>query len=159
MSKPFVRLGAASLLAFAAASASAADPINLSTWTPLTLNFPGGQNAGSWVLEPGNTAVQQVINADPSFYLNNLNQTKFSIDGTWQVPSAAGDDELHGLRVRLPEPSNFYAFEWSRAARATSGRAGDAARADDQKFTGATGNGLTDLSLPEFWGTRSASAT
>ena len=47
--------------------ATQAAPIDLSSWTPLTLNYPGGQGAGSWVLEPGNTAVKQVINADPSF--------------------------------------------------------------------------------------------
>ncbi len=38
-------------------------------------------------------AVRQVINADPSFYLNNVNQTQFSIDGSWQVLQTGGDDD------------------------------------------------------------------
>lgn len=55
-----------------------ADPIDLSSWTELTLDYPGGQTAGNWVMESGNTAVVQTINADPSFFLNNLNQTSYS---------------------------------------------------------------------------------
>ena len=149
MSKPFVRLCATSLLVLAA-GASAADPINLTTWTPLTLSYPGGQGVGSWVLEPGNTAVQQIINADPSFYLNNVNQTQFSIDGSWQVLQNGGDDDYMGFVFGYQNSSKFYAFDWKQSSQGYVGRTA-AEGMTIKKFTGATGNGLTDLSLEEFW--------
>ena len=150
MLKPFVRLGATSLLVLAAGSAAAADPINLSTWTPLTLTFPGGQPAGNWVLEPGNTAVNQIVNADPSFYLNNVNQTQFTIDGTWQVLQSGGDDDYMGFVFGYQNSSKFYAFDWKQCSQGYAGRTAAEGMAI-KKFTGATGNGLTDLSLAEFW--------
>ncbi len=141
-------LAAAALLSLGAASAWA-DPINLSTWTPLTLNFPGGQGAGSWVLEGGNTAVKQVINADPSFFLNNLNQTQYSIDGTWQgLP--AGDDDYMGFAFGYQNSSKFYLFDWKQGTQNYVGRIA-AEGMTIKKFTGATGDGLADLSLEEFW--------
>lgn len=141
-------LATAAFLTLGAAAASAA-PIDLSTWSALTLNYPGGQGAGSWVLEPGNTAVKQVINADPSFYLNNLNQTQYSIDGTWQgLP--AGDDDYMGFAFGYQNSSNFYLFDWKQGTQGYVGRTA-AEGMTIKKFTGATGNGLVDLSLEEFW--------
>ena len=150
MSNPILRLGAASLLAFCAIAPAAADPINLSTWTPLTLNYPGGQGSGSWVFEPGNTAVKQVINADPSFFLNNTSQTQFSIDGTWQVVGDGGDDDYMGFVFGYQNSSNFYAFDWKQSGQGYVGRTA-AEGMTIKKFTGAMGNGATDLSLEEFW--------
>jgi hypothetical protein len=143
------RIAAACALALGAASA-VADPIDLSTWTPLTLHYPGGQPAGSWVLEPGNTAVKQVINADPSFYLNNLNQTHYSIDGTWQVTGDAGDDDYMGFAFGYQNSSNFYLFDWKQGTQGYVGRTA-AEGMTIKRFTGATGDGLADLSLEEFW--------
>lgn len=126
-----------------------ADPINLSSWSPLTLTFPGGQPAGNWVLEPGNTAVKQTVNADPSFYLNNVNQTQYSIDGTWQVLTTSDDDYM-GFTFGYQNSSNFYLFDWKQGTQAYAGT-NAAEGMTIKKFTGATGNGLTDLSLAEFW--------
>ena len=120
MSIRHAQVSLAGLLAATAIGASA-DPINLSSWSALTLDFPGGQSAGSWVLEPGNTAVTQVINADPSFYLNDLNQTQYSIDGSWQVlPAGAGDDDYMGFVFGYQNSSNFYLFDWKQPPRAMS---------------------------------------
>lgn len=131
------------------AAVAAADPIDLSTWSALTLNFPGGQGAGSWVLESGNTAVTQVINADPSFYLNNKNQTQYAIDGTWQgLP--AGDDDYMGFAFGYQNSSNFYLFDWKQATQGYVGQTA-AEGMTIKKFQGATGNGSVDLSLEEFW--------
>ena len=148
MSLPFRHLAAAGLVCFAA-SASAAD-IDLSTWTPLTLDFPANQGAGSWIFEPGNTAVKQVINADPSFFLNNINQTQFSIDGSWQVLETGGDDDFMGFVFGYQNSSNFYLFDWKQGAQTNAGRAAAEGMAI-KRYTGATGNGLTDLSIAEFW--------
>ena len=141
---------AAGLLSVCASGGAFADPIDLSSWSPLTLDFAGGQPAGSWVLEPGNLAVKQVVNADPSFYLNNINQTKYSIDGSWQVLETGGDDDYMGFAFGYQNSSNFYLFDWKQANQSYSG--GNATEGMTiKKFTGATGDGLIDLSLGELW--------
>jgi hypothetical protein len=132
------------------AMSALADPINLSTWTPITLDFPANQFAGNWVLEPGNTAVKQIINADPSFFLNNVNQTQYSIDGRWQVQGAAGDNDFIGFVFGYQNSSNFYLFDWKAGAQSNAGRTA-AEGMTLKRYTGATGNGLVDLSVAEFW--------
>ncbi len=126
-----------------------AAPLDLSSWTPLTLNFPGGQGAGNWELQPGNTAVIQRLNADPSFYLNNVNQTSFSIDGSWRVNSGSDDDYM-GFVFGYQNSSQFYLFDWKQG---TQGYVGTTAAEGMtiKKLTGATGNGQVDLSLDELW--------
>jgi hypothetical protein len=128
-----------------------AAPIDLSTWTPLTLDYSGGQPAGNWDLESGNTAVVQTINADPSFYLNNINQTSYSMDGSWEVLSSGnGDDDYMGFVFGYQNSSNFYLFDWKQGTQNYSG--GTAYEGMTiKKMTGATGDGLVDLSLGEFW--------
>jgi hypothetical protein len=123
--------------------------IDLSTWTPLTLQFPGGQPAANWVIQPGNDSVIQTVNADPSFFLNNRNQTAFSMDGTWRV-NTGSDDDYMGFVFGYQNSANFYLFDWKQG---TQGYVGTTAAEGMtiKQFTGATGNGLVDLSLPEFW--------
>jgi hypothetical protein len=123
--------------------------VDLSSWTPLTLDFPGGQPAGNWVLGAGNTEVTQTVNADPSFFLNNLNFTNFTTQGTWQGTSA-GDNDYMGFVFGYKNSSNFYVFDWKQANQA-SGAAFAAEGMTIKKFQGATGNGLADLSIAEFW--------
>jgi Thrombospondin C-terminal region/PEP-CTERM motif len=143
------RLVPASALCLATFGAGAA-PIDLSTWSALTLNFPGGQAAGSWSLEPGNTAVRQTINADPSFYLSNVSRTSYTIDGTWQVLETGGDDDYMGFAFGYQNSSNFYLFDWKQGTQGYAGRTA-AEGMTIKRFTGATGDGLVDLSLAEFW--------
>lgn len=144
----FKKIALAGIMSIAASGAQAA-AIDLSTWSPLTLNFPGGQPAGNWVLESGNTGVTQTVNADPSFFLNNLNQTSYSIDGSWQV-TTGGDDDFMGFVFGYQNSSNFYLFDWKQNAQNTYG-----ANANEgmtiKKYEGPTNDGLVDLSLGEFW--------
>jgi len=149
MTPGFKRITAAAVLVFAAGGASA-DLIDLSSWTPLTLDFPGGQSAGTWVLEGGNTAVRQIVNADPSFFRNNLNLTSYSIDGSWQVLETGGDDDYMGFAFGYKNSSNFYLFDWKQGTQGYVGRTA-AEGMTIKKFQGATGSGLVDLSLEEFW--------
>lgn len=152
MTNSLKKLAIAGALSVATAAANAA-PINLSSWSPLTLDYPGGQGAGSWVLEPGNTAVKQVINADPSFYLNNLNQTSYKMQGSWQVQESGGDDDYMGFVFGYQNSSNFYLFDWKQGTQGYVGRTAAEGMAI-KKFDGAGSNGLTDLSLEEFWENR-----
>lgn len=127
-----------------------AAPIDLSSWTAVTLDFAGGQAAANWVLQPGNTAVVQTLNADPSFYLNNINQTSYSIDGSFSVLPSAGDDDFIGFVFGYQNSSNFYLFDWKGIAQNSYG--GSAAEGMTiKRLTGATGDGLVDLSLAELW--------
>lgn len=127
-----------------------AAPVDLSSWTPLTLDFAGGQPAGSWVLQPGNTTVVQTINADPSFFLNNLNQTQFSMDGSWRVLERGGDDDYMGFVFGYQNSANFYLFDWKQGSQGYVGTTA-AEGMTVKKFTGATGDGLVDLGLDEMW--------
>lgn len=139
----------AALCLTAAASGVSAAPIDLSSWSALTLDFPGGQEAGNWVLQPGNNDVTQTLNADPSFFLNNLNQTQFEIDGQWQV-NTASDDDYMGFVFGYQNSSNFYLFDWKRGSQSYEGQTATEGMTI-KKFEGATGNGLVDLSLAEMW--------
>ncbi|MBS0497608.1 MAG: FxDxF family PEP-CTERM protein [Proteobacteria bacterium] len=138
----------AGLLSCTSMTAQAA-PVDLSGWTELTLNYPGGQGAGNWVLEPGDTAVEQKLNADPSFFLNNQNLSSYTVDGTWQV-KPSGDDDYMGFAFGYQNSSNFYLFDWKKASQGYVGRTA-AEGMTIKKFEGATGDGLADLSLAEFW--------
>lgn len=129
-------------------TASAA-PVDLTSWSELTLDFPSGQPAGNWVLESGNDAVTQVVNADPSFYLNNLNQTSYSMDGSWQVLTSSDDDYM-GFVFGYQNSSNFYLFDWKQGTQGYSGGTANEGMTI-KKMTGSSGDGLTDLSLGEFW--------
>lgn len=142
-----------SLLTFAfcasISTSALALPIDLSSWSALTLDYSGGQPAGNWVLGAGNTEVTQTVNADPSFYLNNINQTSYSMDGTWQVLTGSDDDYM-GFVFGYQNSSNFYLFDWKQGTQGYVGQTANEGMTI-KKMTGATGNGLTDLSLVEFW--------
>ena len=119
MPKTFKSLALVSLLTAAAGANAAA--LDLSGWSPLTLTYTGGQPAGNWVLESGNTAVKQTVNADPSFYLNNLNQTSYKMEGSWQVQSSSDDDYM-GFVFGYQNSSNFYLFDWKQGTQGYVGR-------------------------------------
>jgi len=126
-----------------------AGPVDLTSWTELTLDFPGGQPSGNWILGGGNTYVDQIINADPSFYLNNLNQTNYSMDGSWQVRTNSDDDYM-GFVFGYQNSSNFYLFDWKQGTQYYQGTWAYEGMTI-KKMTGGTGDGLVDLSLAEFW--------
>ncbi len=126
-----------------------AGPVNLASWNALTLNFPGGQSAGNWIVSGDNLSVVQTINADPSFFLNNLNQTSYSMDGSWQVLTSS-DNDFMGFVFGYQNSSNFYLFDWKQGNQSAYG-ANATAGMTIKKMTGGTGDGLVDLSLGEFW--------
>jgi hypothetical protein len=93
--------------------AATADAIDLSSWSDNDLNFVGGQGPSNWTPSSGNTVVTQVNNAAPSMYLNNLNQTSYEIDGSWQVLSdPTGDNDFIRFVFGYQNSSNFYLFDW-----------------------------------------------
>ena len=103
------------LLSFLAMTTHAGE-IDLSSWSGLTLDFPDGQAASAWVLEPGNLGIVQTENADPSFYLNNIDDTGYTMSGSWQF-IGDGDDDYMGFVFGYQNSSNFYLFDWKRRAQ------------------------------------------
>lgn len=136
------------LLAALTVSTQAA-PIDLSTWSAVSLDFPSGQAAGNWVLDGGNTSVTQTLNADPSFYLNNVNQTQYSMQGTWNVMTAEDDDYM-GFVFGYQNSSNFYLFDWKQSGQSYQGRYATEGMTI-RKVEGPTGDGVADLSLATLW--------
>lgn len=137
------------LLASCLVTASYGATLDLSGWSPVTLDFPGGQGVANWEVQSGNESVIQTANSDPSFFLNNVEQSNFSIDGSWRV-NTGSDDDYMGFVFGYQDSSNFYLFDWKQGSQSYSG-ASAAEGMTVKKVTGETGDGLVDLSLGELW--------
>lgn len=123
--------------------------LDLSSWTELTLDLPGGQSSGNWILSNGGTTVTQGINADPSFYLNNLNQTNYSIDGTWSVQTSS-DDDFMGFVFGYQNASHFYIMDWKQTDQTIVAEYGGTAL-EGFSVKKIAANSAGDLALPDFW--------
>lgn len=93
---------------------SYAAPILLTDWVVNnSFNFPGGQGAGNWTLQSGDTAVYQSVNGDPTMFLNpdplgnieNLSGTFREIDG---------DDDFVGFVFGFQNTGSFYLYDWKQ---------------------------------------------
>lgn len=100
-----------------------AAPVDLSSWSAKTWDFPGYQSAGNWTLSNGNTTVTQTVNADPSAYLNNIGQTNYTMQGSWKVLEVGGDDDFMGFVFGYQNSSNFYLFDWKQGTQSYEGTA------------------------------------
>lgn len=122
--------------------------VDLLSWTEETLDLTGGQNAGNWVLSNNNETVTQTINADPSFFLNNLNQTDYTIDGSWRVTTGL-DDDFMGFVFGYQNASNFYLFDWKQNTQNAGSSYGTAKEGFTiRKISAPT---VDDLTLRDFW--------
>lgn len=131
------------------AAGAIAGPVDLSGWSEKTLDFPGGQSSGNWIVAADNNSVTQTVNADPSFFLNNLNQTSYSMDGAWKVQTTS-DNDFMGFVFGYQNSSNFYLFDWKQGSQNYAGASASEGMSI-KKYEGTTGDGLNDLSLAEFW--------
>jgi len=94
-------------LAFTTTSAFAETvPVNLSTWSTPDSN-------GNWVVAADNNSVTQTVNGQPTVFLNGLNQTSYTIDGTWRV-NTTGDDDFIGFVFGYQNPSQYYLLDWKQ---------------------------------------------
>ena len=123
-----------------------AQPLNLSTWSAHAFDPIGGQPAGNWVLSPGNTTVTQTINADPSYYLNNISQTSYTMDGQWRVVSGS-DDDFMGFVFGYQNSSNFYLFDWKQGTQSYVGTTAYEGFSIKKISAGSEAN----LTLADFW--------
>jgi len=111
--KKIFTLGMAALFVCGLTLSASADPIDLSTWSATTFDPPGYQPGGNWALSADNHTVTQTVNADPSFYLNNISQTSYSMDGKWRVLTQS-DNDFIGFVFGWQNSSNFYMFDWKQ---------------------------------------------
>jgi hypothetical protein len=145
MKKFAIILGVSALCAVLSATVMAV-PIDLSTWSAVDFNPPGYQAGSNWSLSADNYSVTQTINADPSFYLNNLNQASYSMDGAWNVATSY-DDDFMGFVFGWENNSNFYMFDWKQGQQDYVGTT--ALEGFSIKRIAAASAG--DLTLSDFW--------
>lgn len=124
-----------------------AQEIDLSSWSAYSYNFSGGQPAGNWVLSNANHTVTQTINADPSVYLDNINRTSYSMDGSWRVITTA-DDDFMGFVFGYQDRTHFYLFDWKQLNQNEPGY-GQAWEGFSVKKIAAVN--VSDLDHPDFW--------
>jgi Thrombospondin C-terminal region/PEP-CTERM motif len=120
--------------------------LDLSSWSELTLDMSGGQPPGNWVLSNLNHTVTQTVNADPSFYLNNIDQFGYEMDGSWRVITSS-DDDFMGFVFGYQDPSHFYLMDWKQNTQTAYG--GIAQEGFSIKKISA--NSVADLTLNDFW--------
>jgi len=90
-----------------------AEKLDLSSWHSEDYNFSGDQASSKWILSNDKLTVIQKINADPSFYLNNINQTSYEMDGSFQVKTT-DDDDFIGFVFGYQNDRQFYIFDWKQ---------------------------------------------
>jgi len=122
-----------------------ADPVDLTSWSAHTYDLTGGQPAGNWTLSNNNETITQTINADPSMYLNNLNQTSYQMDGSWRV-NTTSDDDFMGFVFGYQDTSHFYIMDWKQANQSAYGYA-----AEGFTIKQISANSAANLTLNDFW--------
>lgn len=133
---------------FALNSIAIAAPIDLSSWNAIQYDFSGFQPPGSWVLSNNNETVTQTVNADPSMYLNGINQTSYQMDGSWKVTTSS-DDDFIGFVFGYQNASNFYIMDWKQNYQNESGGYGIAQEGFSiKKFSAGQ---QSDFVIKDFW--------
>jgi len=88
-------------------------PVDLSTWSTPDIN-------GNWNVAPDNNSVVQTINGDPTVFLNGVNQTSYTLDGTWRV-NTTGDDDMIGFVFGYQNAQQYYLLDWKQNAQSFGG--------------------------------------
>tara|TARA_R110001583_G_scaffold7136_6_gene35499 strand:- start:5628 stop:6470 length:843 start_codon:yes stop_codon:yes gene_type:complete len=146
---------ALSLLTISSASFAVSTPVDLSTWSADTYDLTGGQSAGNWVLSNSNQTVTQTVNADPSVYLNNLNQTSYSMDGSWQ--SAGGDDDFIGFVFGYQNDHQYYVMDWKASGQNAGTEYGTAL--EGFRILKVDASSRASLVLKDFWESGTSNST
>lgn len=141
-----------SFIAGTAGMASAA-AIDLSSWSADSYLL-GGQPAGNWVLSSNNETVTQTVNADPSVYLNGVNQTSYEMDGHWKV-NTSSDDDFMGFVFGYQNDHQFYVMDWKQG---TQYYAGGTAH-EGFRILKIDADSRADLDLADFWMSNTADST
>lgn len=124
-----------------------AEPLDLSGWTSSVYDLQGGQTPANWVLSTDKKSVTQVVNADPSMFLNNLKQTSYKMEGTFQVKTSS-DDDIIGFVFGYQNDTNFYVFDWKQKKQSLSNYGTAEEGFSIKKISAAN---KSDFTLEDFW--------
>jgi hypothetical protein len=142
---------ALTLLTLSTTSFAEVVPVDLASWTADSYVL-GGQPAGNWVVAGDNNSVTQTVNADPSLFRNNINQTSYSIDGSWK--SGGGDDDFIGFVFGYQNDHQYYVMDWKATTQSYAGIANEGFRI--LKIDAAS---RSDLVLTDFWGSNTGNSS
>ncbi|MCM8531847.1 MAG: PEP-CTERM sorting domain-containing protein [Lentisphaeraceae bacterium] len=126
-------------------SVLSAAPVDLSSWTKKDYNF-NLQPPSNWVLSNNNNTVTQVENSDPSVFLNGVDQSNFSMNGTIRV-NQTGDNDLIGFVFGYQDSSNFYVFDWKQDPQVYANTTAQ----EGFSIKKISANQESDLSAADFW--------
>lgn len=137
-----------------AGPALAATPVDLSDWTA-----QGFGRSYNWVLQPGNNAVRQTVNGDPTVFFGPGNAQGRSLSGSIQVATSSDDDFVGfvlGFRSGdlQAATTDFILIDWKQRDQSGSGCIAQAGLAISRVTQGLaanrgswchSGNGVTEL--------------
>lgn len=126
---------------------SNAAQVDLSSWSNTDYSeVSGGVWPISWELSDAGQTVTQALNGDPTIYLNNMNQTSYTMEGTWQVKTTE-DDDLIGFVFGYQDESHFYIFDWKQETQSYGGTTANEGLTV-KKISAPSKSDLTEL---DFW--------
>lgn len=103
-----------------------AAPVDLTGW--IANGFQGDNSAGTWVVQPGNDAVRQTINGDPTvFFAPGSNSQGTSLSGTI-TPESSGDDDYIGFVLGYQNgelnstSADFWLIDWKQGTQTFAGQ-------------------------------------
>ena len=117
-------LVAASILAMTPLAGFAA-PVDLTGW--IDNGFQGDNSSGNWVVQPGNDAVRQTINGDPTVFFDpGSNAQGTSLAGEITVETTS-DDDFIGFVLGYQDGelnsanADFWLIDWKQATQSFGG--------------------------------------
>lgn len=133
-------------LAFTATSTLADTvPVNLSTWSTPDSN-------GNWNVAADDNSVIQTINGQPTVFLNGINQTSYTMDGSWRV-NTTSDNDFIGFVFGYQNPSQFYLLDWKQGRQVDGGSLAEAG------FRILKVDSAASIPNHDFWGATSSAFT
>ena len=104
-------------------------PVDLSTWT--------AEGPGTWVVQPGNDAVLQTLNGNPTVFYSPTNAQNTAINGKIQVTTGSDDDFIGFVLGYNPgdlgnAAANYILIDWKQGTQGSFSCSADAGLAISQ---------------------------
>lgn len=122
------------------APAMAATPVDLSGWTA-----EGYGSSFNWVLQPGNNAVLQTVNGNPTVFYSAGNAQGRALSGTIKVNTTSDDDFVGFVLGYKPgnlqaASTDFLLIDWKQRTQSNTGCLGTAGLSISRATAGLGGN-------------------
>lgn len=113
--------------------------------------YPIYMNIHGFFVAADNNGVVQTTNGQPTVFLNGVNQTSYTMDGSWRG-TTTGDDFI-GFVFGYLNPSQYYLLDWKQGRQTDSGSTAEAG------FRILKVDSATSIPNAEFWGASSPAFT